>query len=264
MNHDQKLNRRDRGLAYGDGLFETLRVRADGGIPLWPYHRRRLLAGCDKLGLVLCEQRLGDTLKEGVAELAGQSGVVKITVTRGVGGRGYLPPARPSPSIFSQTAPLPQWPLSLRENGLTLGLCQQPLYPDGLSGIKHLNRLAQVQARQEVARQGWHEGLLLSPRRQPLEATSMNLFAHFDQGWWTPDLAAADAGVKGVMRAWLLARLEGNVHCDLRPLSTLRRANAVFLCNSIVGVLPVSKLAQWHWPVPASVLELQHSIEALF
>jgi len=148
-----------------------------------------------------------------------------------------------------------------------LGLCDEPLHPESLAGLKHLNRLPQVQARREVARQGWHEGLLLSPRRQPLEATAMNLFARFEGYWWTPDLQAARAGVAGVMREWLREHLTGRgekVVCDLRPLSQLHGAQGLFLCNSVVGVLPVRKLAQWQWPVPDSVLQLQRSADALF
>ena len=95
----------------------------------------------------------------------------------------------------------------------------------------------------------------------------MNLFARFDGYWWTPDLQAARAGVAGVMRQWLIERLadEGDkVVCDLRPLSQLRTAQGLFLCNSVVGVLPVRKLAQWQWPVLTPVRQLQQAVDALF
>ena len=259
---------RDRGLAYGDGLFETLRVTANGVLPLWPWHLRRLQHGARVLGLpFLPESRYLSAVEEGVAALDGKPGVVKLTVTRGPGGRGYLPPSNPQPTLLCQAGPLPVWSNQLREQGLVLGLCGEPLHPESLAGLKHLNRLPQVQARREVARQGWHEGLLLSPRRQPLEATAMNLFARFDGYWWTPDLQAARAGVAGVMREWLREHLierGETVVCDLRPLSQLVDAQGLFLCNSVVGVLPVRKLAQWQWPVLDSVLQLQHSADALF
>ncbi|EKF75202.1 4-amino-4-deoxychorismate lyase [Alcanivorax hongdengensis A-11-3] len=258
------MDPRDRGLAYGDGVFETLRVTAAGQVPLWPLHRQRLQAGCAALGIPLELSRLEQALADQLSASAGQGGVLKLIVTRGVGGRGYLPPASPVPNWFWQHGALPVWADSLRREGLTLGLCSTPLYPEPLAGFKHLNRLPQVQARREVARQGWHEGLLLSAHRQPLEATAMNLFARIDGHWWTPDLAAAGAGVGGVMRQWLLQHLAGQVRCDLRPLSQLRTAEAVFLCNSVVGVLPVRKLAQWHWPVSESVRQLQQTVDTLF
>ena len=86
------LDPRDRGLAYGDGLFETLRVTAEGRVPLWAGHHRRLQQGVRALGLpVLPECRYQAAIAEGVAALAGKPGVVKLTLTRGPGGRGAVP-----------------------------------------------------------------------------------------------------------------------------------------------------------------------------
>ena len=259
------LDPRDRGLAYGDGVFETVRVAASGEPPLWPRHRARLAAGLQALGIPLPDPfRLDAALNEGITALCGEAGVVKLTVTRGVGGRGYLPPSSAKPTVLWQSGALPVWSERHRREGLVLGLCQTPLYPDPLAGFKHLNRLPQVMARREVARQGWDEGLLLNTRRQPLEATAMNLFVRFADHWWMPDLAAAETGVAGVMRAHLYDTLRQRgekVVCDLRPLSQLRTAEGLFLCNSVVGVLAVRKLAQWHWPVLTSVRKLQQSTE---
>ncbi len=261
------LDSRDRGLAYGDGVFETLRVTAEGRIPLLPLHLARLEQGACALGIPMPEPACVDqALQQAGIALAG-AGVIKLQLTRGAGGRGYLPPAHPKPNLLWQTSDLPAWQEQDRRDGIVMGLCSQPLYPDVLGGHKHLNRLPQVMARAEVARQGWQEGLLLSSRRQPLEATAMNLFARFDEGWWTPDLAAAGCGVGGVMRRWLLEdlALRGEpVSCDLRPLSQLCHAQGVFLSNSVVGVLPVRKLAQWQWAVPDSVRVLQARVDALF
>ncbi|MCG8391491.1 MAG: aminodeoxychorismate lyase [Pseudomonadales bacterium] len=261
------MNPRDRGLAYGDGLFETIRVTAAGVAPLWPRHLARLRRGMAALALPAVPlPRLEQALQDGIGALGGEPGVVKLVLTRGVGGRGYLPPANPVPSLIWQVSALPVWSETQRQQGVALGLCSRPLYPDAFAGHKHLNRLPQVQARMEVDRQGWDEGLLLSSSRQPLEATAMNLFARLDGTWWTPDLTAARAGVAGVMRDWLLDTLRDRgepVACDLRPLSQLRRADGVFLCNSVVGVLPVRKLAQWQWPVPAAIHELQRLVDTL-
>ena len=97
------LDPRDRGLAYGDGLFETLRVTAEGRVPLWAGHHRRLQQGARVLGLpVLPECRYQAAIAEGVAALAGEPGVVKLTLTRGPGGRGYLPPPEPQPTVLWQ------------------------------------------------------------------------------------------------------------------------------------------------------------------
>lgn len=253
----------DRGLAYGDGLFETLRVAVGGRVPLWPRHRARLLAGAARLDIPITIAALERCLD---VTLAGHSlpGVVKLILTRGPGGRGYLPPVRPQPSLIGRFGPAPTWSSARRHDGIEIGLCDTLLGDDPLAGLKHLNRLPQVLARREVARQGWHEGLLLNRYRQPVEATAMNLFALFGDILWTPSLERA--GVAGVGRGWLLDQagqygLQAQVR--LRPLSQLREADGVFLVNSVVGVLPVRKLAQWVWPVPGPVRQLQEDLQSL-
>lgn len=259
----QALAVSDRGLAYGDGLFETVRVEAGGRAPFWPRHRSRLLAGATRLGIPLdaatVERCLADTL-------CGQkgSGVAKLILTRGAGGRGYLPPADPEPMLVGQFGPAPHWSEHRRREGLEIGLCDTVLPDDPLAGLKHLNRLPQVLARSEVARQGWHEGLILNSRRQPVEATAMNLFAVFGNTLWTPSLTRA--GVAGVGRAWLLERAAARTlptRVGMRPLSQLHQADGIFLVNSVAGVLPVRKLAQWVWAVPALVLQLQEEMQSL-
>ena len=113
------LDPRDRGLAYGDGLFETLRVTAEGRVPLWAGHHRRLQQGARVLGLpVLPECRYQAAIAEGVAALAGEPGVVKLTLTRGPGGRGYLPPPEALESVFGKHA----FEL-LRQESLDFSLC---------------------------------------------------------------------------------------------------------------------------------------------
>lgn len=253
----------DRGLAYGDGLFETLRVTAQGTVPLWPRHRARLQAGAARLGIPVTaralERGLADTLTGAGA------GVAKLILTRGAGGRGYLPPASPRPALVTRFGPLPAWSATDRRRGIETGLCRVVLGDDPLAGIKHLNRLSQVLARQEVAAQGWQEGILLNGHRQPVEATAMNLFALFGDTLWTPSLERA--GVAGIARGWLLehAGTRGlRVKVAAWPLSRLLAADGVFLANSVVGVLPVRKLAQWSWPVPDPILGLQADLEALF
>lgn len=255
----------DRGLAYGDGLFETVRVTASGRAPLWPRHRARLLDGAERLRIPVRPQALDRCLADTLTAAPSGTGLIKLILTRGPGGRGYLPPARPIPSLFGQHGSVPVWSPLLRREGIETGLCSEPLERDALAGLKHLNRLPQVLARMEVARRDWHEGLLLDRRGCPLEATAMNLFALFGDTLWTPALDAA--GVAGVGRDWLLsrAREQGRpVQVRLRPLSHLRTADSVFLINSVVGVLPVRKLAQWVWPVTEPVRQFQEDFEVLF
>lgn len=254
----------DRGLAYGDGLFETLRVSAAGATPLWPRHRARLLAGAERLGIPVQPDALERCRAEALAAASGP-GVLKLTLTRGPGGRGYLPPESPSPTLFARFGPLPVWSDQCRHDGLDVGVCETRLGLDPMAGFKHLNRLPQVLGRREVAGQGWHEGLMLDEWERPVEATAMNLFALHGETFWTPDLERA--GVAGVARGWLLEQAAEQGWCidvRMRPLSHLQTADAVFLANSVVGVLPVRKLAPWVWPVTAPVRRFQRDLDHLF
>ena len=137
----------DRGLAYGDGLFETMQVR-QGAIALFDYHMQRLQLGCQRLQIPLDMQQLQHEIASFAAEL--QDGVCKLIVTRGDGQRGYGLPQPTQTRRILQAAPLPQWPVEHARDGIRLFPCQtrlavQPL----LAGLKHLNPLEQVLARTE-------------------------------------------------------------------------------------------------------------------
>tara|TARA_R110002073_G_scaffold2938_4_gene19275 strand:+ start:37857 stop:38693 length:837 start_codon:yes stop_codon:yes gene_type:complete len=266
----------DRGLAYGDGVFETLRLSASGA-PLRALHKERMRQGAARLSIPFDGEtfdRYLDALIEEKVEgangassaAAQQSGVAKIILTRGSGGRGYAAPAAMSPRWITQRFPFVSRPARQRDDGLALGLCREPVADlPSLAGLKHLNRLDQVLAQQQVSAAGWDEGMLLDQRGRPLELTSMNLFFRFANELFTPDLRSA--GVAGVARAWCLQHASSHgVTCRQQnvSLSRLREADEVFACNSVAGILPVRKLALWQWPVGKLARSLQREFDALF
>ena len=252
----------DRGLAYGDGLFETLRVTASGA-PLRARHRARMAAGARRLRIPFSVDEFDRQLD---ALLDGNSGVAKLILTRGSGGRGYAPPAAAQPRWIGQRFAMPQGYASLREQGLNLGICDQRAATSvQLAGIKHLNRLDQVLARDQVSRHGWDEGLVLDQGGRPLELTSMNLFARFADRLWTAPLT--HAGVAGIARQWCLEQPQVQaLKLTGKPLSLaqLRDADEVFACNSVAGILPVRKLAVWQWCTGDLTRALQQSFDRLF
>ena len=247
------LDAADRGLAYGDGLFETLRVHA--GRPVWwDAHVARLNLGADRLGI---EAPATDWLRAQVdALLAGQGedGVLKLVLTRGAGGRGYRATAGLPPTLVLSRHPLPthpSTPLVVRWCGLRMAL--QP----ALAGIKHLNRLEQVLARAEWRDEGIHEGLLLDAAGRVACATSANVFARVDGRWLTPRVD--DCGVAGVVRSWLLANVPGAAQATLRPADA-NGADALFLCNAVRGILPVGRLGDRTWAPHPALAELQRQL----
>ncbi len=164
----------DRGFAYGDGLFETIAV-IDGTPSLWQYHGQRLVEGCRRLVLPIPDS---DVIESELSTLAaGNSGVAKLTVTRGIGPRGYAIPASPRPNRILQFHVKSSIVPAFREQGVAVRLCTTGLAINPLlAGIKHLNRLEQVLARGEWDDDCYVEGLMCSHDGDVIEGTCSNLF----------------------------------------------------------------------------------------
>ncbi|KFN41233.1 aminodeoxychorismate lyase [Arenimonas oryziterrae] len=244
----------DRGLNYGDGLFETILVHA--GEPVWwPEHWRRLAYGAQRLGIPLPEE--APLLAEARSLCAGQDrAVLKLVLTRGSGGRGYAPPADPRPTCVLSLHPLPP-PAPAH---IALRWCDTPMaVQPALAGIKHLNRLENVLARSEWSDPDIFEGLLCDTAGRVVCATAANVFARIDGIWRTPDLALA--GVAGIARDWLLAH-EDRMEVTVMGRETVESADAVFLCNAVRGILPVARLGARHWPVDPVTTDLRRRLAA--
>ena len=228
------LSPADRGLAYGDGLFETM-LAVDGGIPWWDAHWRRLAAGAARLDIALPGEAL---LHSAATGLLGQGRqVLKLILTRGDSGRGYLPGDGPPTSILSvHPAPAADTaPLAL--HWCETRMARQP----ALAGLKHLNRLENVLARAECARAGRVEGLLCDEQGNVRCATAANVFALIGGVWHTPDVSTA--GVAGVARAQLLA-LEPGIRVTELSREMLEGAEAVFLSNAVRGMMAVDRIGE--------------------
>ena len=253
----ETLRLADRGLQYGDGLFETLAV-IDGRVRRLQLHLDRLRDGCGRLHLPLPDEAL---LRKEIQQAAeGEPhAVLKLMLTRGSGGRGYRPP---DPAVVTRLLfrhPWPDYPASWSTDGIELRICTTRLAVGSpLAGLKHLNRLEQVMARSEWD-EGAQEGLMLDAEGRVVEGTMTNLFASPAEGWLvTPDLSRS--GVAGVTRRHILARAEAEgLRVEIRDLSLeqLLDSREIFVCNSIAGVWPVSRIAERHYAVGAMTRRAQ-------
>ncbi|MGH8351917.1 MAG: aminodeoxychorismate lyase [Pseudomonas sp.] len=252
----EALSVKDRGLAYGDGLFETIGVKS-GRPALLERHLTRLAVGCARLAIPCDEALIRAELLAFCAGLG--EGVAKLILTRGDGLRGYAPPQPAQPRRILQGGPAPAYPAPNAEQGVRLFPCatrlaEQPL----LAGLKHLNRLEQVLARAEWQDSEHAEGLMLDVSGRVVEGVYSNLFLVNDGGLLTAELSRC--GVAGVMRAELLVRAERlGIPVAVRDLgySELLEADEVFLCNSLYGVWPVCSLGEHDWPVGPLTRKLQ-------
>ncbi|MBA5979820.1 aminodeoxychorismate lyase [Pseudomonas sp. MD195_PC81_125] len=256
------LSLKDRGLAYGDGLFETIAVR--GGQPiLLDRHLTRLAEGCSRLAIAADIDRVRTELRAYAAAMG--EGVLKLILTRGDGLRGYAPDPAAQGRRILQGNPPAAYPAVHGEQGVRLFPCatrlsNQPL----LAGLKHLNRLEQVLARAEWRDSEHAEGLMLDQAGRVIEGVFSNLFLVRDGVLITPDLKRC--GVAGVMRAELLFQAESlaiSTQITDVSLEQLQWADEVFICNSVYGVWPVRAYAALSWPVGPLTRKLQTIARAL-
>jgi 4-amino-4-deoxychorismate lyase len=229
----------DRGLNYGDGLFETMRLH-EGRVSLLDHHLARLRSSCGRVALPYP----GDAaITADIARLAATSnghGVIKLLLTRGDGARGYTPSADAQGRRIVSLHPLP----APGPATLVVGICRTRLgHSAALGGLKHLGRLEQVLAAREAAAAGWDEGLMLDEDARVIEATRHNLFFVRGGKLLTPPLDGC--GVAGVMRGRILAALDA---CAIpggeAPLRyhELDEIEELFLCNAVAGIRPVRRL----------------------
>lgn len=231
------LDWRDRGFAYGDGVFETLRW-SGSGFPLLEWHRARLARGLAALAIVIDDvERVWGALIDAMP--AGRAAVAKLIVTRGVGARGYSPHDADRPTIVALVDAAPA--LGRAGDRGVLRWCAMTLAPQPrLAGIKHLNRLEQVLARGEWIDPAIDDGLLCDPSHHVICATRANVFCVLDGVLTTP--AIESCGVAGVARAALLE--SAGLAAVVRPIARVEvdHAGEVFLTNAVRGVMPVARI----------------------
>ena len=234
-----RIDYRDRGLQYGDGVFETMRVRR-GQVRLLEYHVERLDMSCRRLDIA--GPPLG-ALRRELARIAAlrSEGILKLIVTRGSGPRGYRPTGRERCTRILALHALPKAVVTGRSAAVRVRLCATPLgLNPRLAGLKTLNRLESVVARAEWSDARIWEGLMQDVDENIVCGTMSNLFLRRGSTLMTPVLDRC--GVAGVMRRWVL---ETAVDLRLSPVERrirwrdLRQAEEVFMSNAVVGLRSV-------------------------
>jgi len=255
---DARIDSNDRGLAYGDGLFETMAVRS-GVIRRFDYHLERLQLGAARLQLPLPDTAELEVRIAGLIDGL-DYGLLKLVITRGSGPRGYAPPSAPEPVvILNATAHRPVPAAEIGAVTLTGRLGEN----ENLAGIKHLCRLEQVLGQLELARHDADEGIMLSSSGAVIGGTSRNLFAVFGGRLVTPDLSRA--GIAGVMRRWVLERctaLNITASEDVLGPDQLAAADELFMTNAIVGIQSVAVLDGRRFDSRAVASRLRGELEA--
>lgn len=257
------LDAHDRGLQFGDGLFETFAIR-DGRPCLWERHMQRLRAGAERLSIDLPPV---EQLRDEASELADghSAAVLKLIITRGVSQRGYRPPVSVQPTRILMRSALPEYPSNWPADGICVRFCATPLgLNPALAGIKHLNRLEQVMARAEWDDPSIAEGLVSNISGNVIEGTASNLFVQNGARLVTPRLD--QCGVQGVLRGLVMdcaAEKEAPVQETTLTAADLRAADALYLSNSVVGVWRIRRLEEREYdmthPAHQAIVAAQHA-----
>ena len=254
----QSISISDRGLAYGDGIFETIAVK-ENQLQLWDLHCKRITESCKILRIPFDEyDQLNDEVLRCSAEI--HTGVIKIIITAGDGKRGYRRPEniKPRRIITAYSDDISRYDDDFKR-GIAVTVCKTRLSNHTPAGLKHLNRLDQV-----IARMEWNdeytEGLMLDNDGYVREGTMSNLFMICGMHILTP--ALDDCGVRGVMResivnqchkaGILVEEVDWNV-------SEVLKSDGLFLCNSIIGILPIKTVDEQSFDIS----KVHHFIDEL-
>jgi 4-amino-4-deoxychorismate lyase len=261
-----KIAANDRGLAYGDGLFSTIKVE-HGIVQLWDYHLQRLQLGAEKLFFPKMDWSL---LAKEVYDLAKTVNeqpfsVLKIILTRGSGGRGYSIQGCSSPQRILSVHPYPTFYQEWQKEGLKVIQCRQKLAINSqLAGLKTLNRLEQILIKHELEAHNASEGIVCDNDGNVIEACSANIFINIKNQWFTPKLDGC--GVAGVKRRQImeLSAKAGQPITEMQiSIDDLLNAQAVCLSNALMGIVPIIQYQSHCYPRSGllRIQELQSLVE---
>ena len=244
----------DRGFNYGDGIFTTGQI-TQGCIELLDLHLERLSKSCHLLhitppNLTLLESRLLTLAKDY------SYGVIKVLITAGTGGRGYARKADVTPNIVISIYEYPEHYNTWKIKGVILGKSRIELGINPmLAGLKHLNRLEQVLIRNELSQTPYDDILVFNLNKQLIESSSANIFWFKNNVLYTPEVTLS--GVAGLMRQHII-----NHHAEVRIVTAdendFLQADAAFICNSVMGVIPIKQYLTKSYDIQAVHAFTQH------
>lgn len=243
---DARLNVRDHGLLYGDGVFEGIRIYNGRAFRLAD-HLKRLGFSAAYIGLELpfSLERIGGIVEETADAFGKREAYVRLLVTRGVGDFGVDPFSCERPQLVCMVGDIALYDPKSMQAGIdmvTTSVRKPP--PDVLNPeVKSLNYLNSVMAKREARLRGAHEGLVLNLQGRVAEATVANVFAWIDGALVTPP--TIDGALPGITRSTVI-RLAGELGIEARIRSIghaeLMRADEVFLSGSGARLVPVGRL----------------------
>jgi 4-amino-4-deoxychorismate lyase len=241
----------DRGLDFGDGLFETLLLQGNR-VLFGDLHLARLKRGLGVLQFPACITEVARQVQAVAMDIGADDrrwSALRVTVTRGTGPRGYAPPLCPTPRIIIVRSELdPDYSAMASPAVLAVAAVRWPTQP-AFAGLKHLNRLEQVVAAREYRLAGADEAVMLNQSGEPVSVVAGNLFLVDKKRLLTAPLHRC--GIAGTRRELILQRwgpaLGLAIEETMLSLQQLADADELFYSNSLVGLRPVARFAGRSW-----------------
>jgi len=230
----------DRGFMYGDGLFETIRVVKGRPFRL-AQHLERMTRGADflKIKPPFPAKELQQFAEQLIEKNQMPEAILRITLTRGPGERGYTPQAEGRPTVvMTLHAAIPsenpvQW--SLMTSSFRV------LATDPLSSFKTLNKLTHVMARAEAAAQGADEALLINTNGEVAETASGNIFwVYNDKVCTTPTGRGVLPGITRAVVLEICQTLGLLTNKRVIKPEALKNSEGIFITQSAFGIVPVA------------------------
>ncbi len=230
----------DRGFMYGDGLFETVRIVHGRPFRLGQ-HLERMTRGADflKINSPFAAKEMQQFAEQLIEKNEMQEGILRVTLTRGPGERGYVPKAQGSPTVVMTMHPAPPSENPMQWNLITSSF--RILAADPLSSFKTLNKLTHIMARAEAAGKEADEALLINTNGEVAETAGGNIFwIYNDKICTTP---TGRGVLPGITRAVVLEICQAlGLPTNKRVIKpeALRNSEGIFVTQSAFGIIPVA------------------------
>lgn len=234
----------DRSFLYGDGLFETIRIYR--GKPFrWMQHLERLQRGAEflRMEFPFTANQMGIFATELIQQNRMPESILRISLSRGVGTRGYSPKGATTPLLVMALHPAKRIDATKPFRWRLITASTRLPSPNPLAAYKTCNKLAQILARAEAETKGADEALLLNTDEEVAEGSSSNLFWINKGVVFTPPV---ESGIlSGVTRSLVMELCQALEIpcCEKRAkLVILKKADAVFLTLTPLEIVHVRSL----------------------
>jgi len=233
LNHHEALISIDeRGFLYGDGLFETCRF-INKKIVNFEAHLARIKIGLLNLKLNANIQNIETKCYNLISKNKLQDGIIRISISRGIGSKGYLPTNETPNLVIIQTKELPSLP---KNANLIICDINPPTFI-----FKSANALQYVLAKIFAHENNFYDSIMLDEKGYVCETSSANIFWIKDKIIYTPNDNCNM--IRGTIRQALIESKDLKIKCGKFKITALKKADEVFITNSSLLILPIDKIA---------------------